>query len=103
MRAVNTICTDTHNRQAAVKELAKGVQAVVVVGGKHSANTVHLAELAAWGGAKPYHIEGPDELRPEWFDGIEDVGLISGASTPGWLVDQVEARMLELANAQATV
>ena len=97
VRAVNTICTDTHNRQAAVQELAKDVEIVVVVGGKHSANTIHLAELAQWGGAVPYHVEGPEELQAEWFAGIEHAGLVSGASTPGWLVDRVEARMHELA------
>lgn len=100
VRAVNTICTDTHNRQNAVQLLAKEVEVMVVVGGKHSANTIHLAELAEWGGATPHHIEGPDELRAEWFAGIENAGLISGASTPGWLVAQVEARMRELGSAQ---
>ena len=100
VRAVNTICTDTHNRQNAVQLLAKEVDVMIVVGGKHSANTVHLAELAEWGGAKPYHIEGPAELQAAWFYGIENVGLVSGASTPGWLVAQVETRMRELASAQ---
>jgi len=47
-------------------------------------------------GAHAYHIEGPEEVRAEWFDGIKVAGLMSGASTPGWLVDQVEARMEEL-------
>ena len=100
VRAVNTICTDTHNRQNAVQLLAKEVEVMIVVGGKHSANTIHLAELAEWGGAKPYHIEGPGELQAEWFSGIQNAGLVSGASTPGWLVAQVETRMRELASGQ---
>jgi 4-hydroxy-3-methylbut-2-enyl diphosphate reductase len=65
----------------------------VVVGGKTSANTKHLAELSAMNGARAYHIEGPDELQPEWFAGVEVAGLMSGASTPGWLVDQVADRI----------
>ncbi|HTU71002.1 MAG TPA: 4-hydroxy-3-methylbut-2-enyl diphosphate reductase [Candidatus Baltobacteraceae bacterium] len=97
VRAVNTICTDTNNRQSEALRLAEEVQVMVVVGGKTSANTKHLAELSELHGAHSYHIEGPDELQPEWFDGVKVAGLMSGASTPGWLVDQVHARMEELA------
>jgi len=93
VRAVNTICTDTHNRQAEAGELARDVEVMVVVGGKTSANTKHLAELSATSGARAYHIEGPDELQPEWFAGVGVTGLMSGASTPGWLVDQVADRI----------
>ncbi len=93
VRAVNTICTDTHNRQSQAAELANEVEVMVVVGGKTSANTKHLADLAAAKGARSYHIEGPEELQPQWFEGVRTAGLMSGASTPGWLVDQVEARM----------
>ena len=102
VRAVNTICTDTHNRQSEAEELAKSVEVMVVVGGKTSANTKHLADLAATKGARSYHIEGPDELEASWFEGIGVAGLMSGASTPGWLVDQVEARM-EAIGRQASV
>ncbi|MDQ2871589.1 MAG: 4-hydroxy-3-methylbut-2-enyl diphosphate reductase [Candidatus Eremiobacteraeota bacterium] len=96
VRAVNTICTDTNNRQTEAIELAKDVEIMVVVGGKTSANTKHLAELAETNGAKAYHIEGPDELEASWFDGVRVAGLMSGASTPGWLVDGVANRMEEL-------
>ncbi len=97
VRAVNTICTDTNNRQSEALRLANEVDVMVVVGGKTSANTKHLAELSETHGARSFHIEGPDELRPEWFDGVKVAGLMSGASTPGWLVDSVQARMEELA------
>ncbi len=97
VRAVNTICTDTHNRQNEASRLAAEVEVMVVVGGKTSANTKHLAELSETRGARAYHIEGPGELEAAWFDGVKVAGLMSGASTPGWLVDQVEARMEELA------
>lgn len=93
VRAVNTICTDTKNRQSEVEVLAKEVEVMVVVGGRTSANTKHLAELAAINGARAYHIEGPDELRAEWFEGVSVAGLMSGASTPGFLVDDVAGRM----------
>jgi (E)-4-hydroxy-3-methyl-but-2-enyl pyrophosphate reductase len=97
VRAINTICTDTKNRQSEVETLSREVEVMVVVGGKTSANTKHLAELAAINGARAYHIEGPDELCAEWFAGVGSAGLMSGASTPGWLVDQVADRMDELA------
>ncbi|GAC1397103.1 MAG: 4-hydroxy-3-methylbut-2-enyl diphosphate reductase [Vulcanimicrobiaceae bacterium] len=93
VRAVNTICTDTHNRQSEAEALATQVEVMVVVGGKTSANTKHLADLAATRGARSYHIEGPEELQPQWFAGVNVAGLMSGASTPGWLVDKVEAQM----------
>ncbi len=96
VRSVNTICTDTNNRQTEALRLAEMVEVMVVVGGKTSANTKHLAELSEKHGARSFHIEGPDELRAEWFEGVNVAGLMSGASTPGWLVDQVETRMEEL-------
>jgi (E)-4-hydroxy-3-methyl-but-2-enyl pyrophosphate reductase len=101
VRAVNTICTDTHNRQSEAEQLASEVEVMVVVGGKTSANTKHLAELAESRGAHAYHIEGPDELLPQWFAGVHRAGLMSGASTPGWLVDQVAARMEDLSRRSA--
>ena len=101
VRAVNTICTDTHNRQDEALRLARDVEVMVVVGGKTSANTKHLAELSESHGAHSYHIENASELRPEWFEGVKVAGLMSGASTPGWLVDEVEARMEELSRQPA--
>jgi len=98
VRSVNTICTDTNNRQSEAINLAKEVDVMVVVGGKTSANTKHLAELAEMNGARAFHIEGPDELRAEWFANVERAGLMSGASTPGWLVDDVARRMEELSS-----
>lgn len=101
VRAVNTICTDTHNRQNEALRLARDVEVMVVVGGKTSANTKHLAELSESHGARSYHIESAGELRPEWFEGVNVAGLMSGASTPGWLVDEVETRMEELSRQPA--
>jgi 4-hydroxy-3-methylbut-2-enyl diphosphate reductase len=101
VRAINTICTDTHNRQSEAEQLSNEVEVMVVVGGKTSANTKHLAELSEHGGARTYHIEGPDELQPQWFDGVQSAGLMSGASTPGWLVDSVAERMEALSRRPA--
>jgi 4-hydroxy-3-methylbut-2-enyl diphosphate reductase len=89
VRAVNTICNDTEERQADARALAREVDAVVVVGGKNSANTRHLAEICRAIQPRTWHVETEIELRPEWFDGCRTVGLSAGASTPDWVVEGV--------------
>jgi 4-hydroxy-3-methylbut-2-enyl diphosphate reductase len=91
VRAVNTICNDTEERQADARSLAAEVDAVVVVGGKNSANTRHLAEICRDIQPRTWHVETEDELRAEWFEGCRVVGLSAGASTPDWVVDGVAA------------
>jgi 4-hydroxy-3-methylbut-2-enyl diphosphate reductase len=87
--AVNTICNDTEERQADARALAREVDAVVVVGGKNSANTRHLAELCRDIQPRTWHVETEAELQPAWFQGCRVVGLSAGASTPDWVVDGV--------------
>ncbi len=89
VRAVNTICNDTEERQADARALARDVDAVVVVGGKNSANTRHLAEICREIQPRTWHVETEAELRPGWFEGCRTVGLSAGASTPDWVVDGV--------------
>jgi 4-hydroxy-3-methylbut-2-enyl diphosphate reductase len=89
VRAVNTICNDTEERQADARALAREVDAVVVVGGKNSANTRHLAEICREIQPRTWHVETEQELHPEWFTGCRTVGLSAGASTPDWVVEGV--------------
>jgi 4-hydroxy-3-methylbut-2-enyl diphosphate reductase len=89
VRSVNTICNDTEERQADARALAAEVDAVVVVGGKNSANTRHLAEICRAIQPRTWHVETEEELRPEWFQGCRVVGLSAGASTPDWVVEGV--------------
>jgi len=89
VRAVNTICNDTEERQADARSLAAEVDAVVVVGGKNSANTRHLAEICKEIQPRTWHVETEAELQPEWFTGCRMVGLSAGASTPDWVVEGV--------------
>ena len=98
VRAVNTICTDTHNRQSEATNLARDVEVMVVVGGKTPRTRGTSRSSRPTNGARTYHIEGPDELEAQWFEGVQIAGLMSGASTPGWLVDQVAERMDALAD-----
>jgi 4-hydroxy-3-methylbut-2-enyl diphosphate reductase len=96
LKIFNTICNPTIERQEAARELARDVQVVIVVGGKNSSNTRHLAEVCREEGATAYHIEDAAELDPAWVRGIAAVGVTAGASTPGWLMDQVIDRIQEL-------
>jgi 4-hydroxy-3-methylbut-2-en-1-yl diphosphate reductase len=89
VHAVNTICSDTDERQADARQLASEVDAVVVVGGKNSANTRHLAEICREIQPRTWHVETEAELQAAWFDGCRVVGLSAGASTPDWVVEGV--------------
>ena len=91
VRAVNTICYDTGERQTEVRELCAKVEALIVVGGRMSANTRHLAEIASeiLPPDRVHHVERSDELRPEWFAGFSEIGISAGASTPDDVIDEV--------------
>lgn len=95
VRVYNTICSDTQGRQKSARELAEDVDTMVVIGGSKSANTRHLAEIAESKGAKAYLIENADDLRREWFSGGERVGIATGASTPGFLADDVIDKLMD--------
>ena len=78
----NDICYATQNRQNAVKALSKKVDLVLVVGAPNSSNSVRLLEVAKANGVKARRIESEEELNPEWFEGIESIGVTAGASAP---------------------
>lgn len=78
----NTICFATTQRQESAELLAREMDAMVVVGGRNSGNTTRLAEICAEVCSGTYHIERPEELDPEWFKKVENVGVTAGASTP---------------------
>jgi len=101
VRAVNTICADTDERQADARSLAAEVDAVVVVGGKNSANTRHLAEICREIQPRTWHVETEEELSPKWFDDCRLVGVSAGASTPDWVIDGVAARLQSFVGATA--
>jgi (E)-4-hydroxy-3-methyl-but-2-enyl pyrophosphate reductase len=96
LRVINTLCNATTGQQAAARELARAVEVVVVVGGKESANTRHLAEVCEEEGARAYHIETRDELQAGWFAGVQRVGVTAGASTPDYAIDDVVRRLEEI-------
>jgi 4-hydroxy-3-methylbut-2-enyl diphosphate reductase len=83
------ICYATQNRQDAVKTLLEQCDVLLVVGSRASSNSNRLRELADKAGVPGYLIDGPSELRPEWFTGKRAVGVTAGASAPEILVQQV--------------
>jgi 4-hydroxy-3-methylbut-2-en-1-yl diphosphate reductase len=99
LRVINTLCNATTSQQAATDELARGVDLMVVVGGRESANTRHLAEVSRERGVETYHVESAAEIEASWLRGRETVGVAAGASTPDAVIDDVVARIYALAPA----
>ena len=87
------ICYATQNRQDEVKQLAKECDLVLVVGSPNSSNSNRLRELAARLGKAAYLIDSAADLQPEWFEGIERVGITAGASAPEILVSEVVEKL----------
>jgi 4-hydroxy-3-methylbut-2-enyl diphosphate reductase len=88
-----TICSATEQRQHAARQLSAEVQVMIVIGGKNSANTRHLAEVCHKTGTRTYHVETAQELETSWFSGVERAGITAGASTPDWIIEEVRQRM----------
>ena len=99
LRVVNTLCNATTSQQAATEELAGEVDLMVVVGGRESANTRHLAEVARERGVETYHVESAVEIDAAWLAGKDRVGVAAGASTPDVVIDEVVDRLYALAPA----
>jgi 4-hydroxy-3-methylbut-2-enyl diphosphate reductase len=91
VRFVDTVCQPTKDRQQALRRLAAVAEVIVVVGGPDSNNSRKLTELARGLGRTAHQVANATELRPEWFDGVEVVGLTAGTSTPDHLIADVRA------------
>lgn len=102
MKVFNTVCPVTVKRQHAASELAGQVNTILVVGGKNSANTRELVNLAKMQGRSAYHIESADEVRAEWLAGEETIGLIGGCSTPMDTLIEVKQRVEALGDLATT-
>ncbi|MCX5822355.1 MAG: 4-hydroxy-3-methylbut-2-enyl diphosphate reductase [Deltaproteobacteria bacterium] len=85
----DTICDSTEKRQTEIKALAAGTDAVFIVGGRNSANTRRLAELAKLRGKPAFHIETADELKEIDVETYRRIGVSGGASTPNWIIGRV--------------
>jgi 4-hydroxy-3-methylbut-2-enyl diphosphate reductase len=87
------ICYATQNRQTAVRELARLVDVILVVGASNSSNSNRLREIGSESGVPSYLVADGSALQPEWFNGKTTVGLTAGASAPEVLVDDVIAAL----------
>ena len=84
------ICYATQNRQVAIKKVGAESDLVIVVGSANSSNTVRLVEVALEAGAKAaYRVDFAHEIDDAWFEGVETIGVTSGASVPEELVSEV--------------
>jgi 4-hydroxy-3-methylbut-2-enyl diphosphate reductase len=92
---VQNICPATKERQGALKKIAESSDAVLVIGGKNSSNTKRLYQLAVQLGKPAWHIEEASEL-PEECSRYRSIAITAGASTPEWVIDQVEEALRAL-------
>ncbi len=91
----DTICGATSTRQDEASKLSAKCDAMVVIGGKHSANSVHLAEICRESCANVQFINNADELNTDMLAAAETVGVTAGASAPSWIIKEVSNKMSE--------
>ena len=102
VRFVDTVCKPTKERQSAAVEMARQSDVVIVVGGQSSNNTRELVRTCARYCGRVHHVQSEDDVRPEWFDGVDVVGLTAGTSTPDEVINGVEARIRAAALREST-
>lgn len=96
LRIINTLCNITKRRQTAALELARKVSLMIVVGGRHSANTRCLAEMCLSTGTETHHIETAAEIEAAWLKGQTAIGVTTGTSIPDSVIDEVMLKLNEL-------
>ena len=101
VRVLDTVCLPTKERQAAAAEMSRQADVVIVVGGQSSNNTRELVKTCASYCGRVHHVQTDTDIRPDWFDAAEVVGLTAGTSTPDDVIDRVEARIRLRADATA--
>jgi 4-hydroxy-3-methylbut-2-enyl diphosphate reductase len=90
---VADICYATQNRQTAVRDLAKRVDAIIVVGAANSSNSTRLAEIARSCGVPAWLVSDAEAFDPAWLNGTMRLGITAGASAPDVLVQELLARL----------
>jgi 4-hydroxy-3-methylbut-2-enyl diphosphate reductase len=97
VKVANTICDATSQRQTAALEVARQVEVMLVIGGRHSANTTRLADLCSSIGTPTHHVESAEEIEAAWLTGATRIGVTGGASTPVSAIEETVRRIEELA------
>jgi len=101
VKIFDTICRATEYRQSEAAELSKSCQAMVVVGDPKSSNTGRLAMICREHCDKVFLVDNAADLKAEEFCGVTDVGITAGASTPAWIIKEVNKTMSEIINVEA--
>ena len=101
LQTFDTICKATECRQREASELSQRCEAMVVVGDLESSNTGRLAMICREHCDKVLLVDNASDLKPEDFRGVSDVGITAGASTPAWIIKEVNKTMSEITNAEA--
>ena len=99
VRLVDTICRPTKDRQIAAADLARQSDVVVVIGGANSNNTRELVQTCRRHCSHVYHVQTYADLRPGWFADVRTVGITAGTSTPDEIIEEVDRRIREFADA----
>ena len=94
--AKDTICGQVSGRDKKIREFARQNEIVVFVAGRHSSNGKVLFEICRDENPKTYFVEKETEVQPEWFEGVETVGISGATSTPQWLMERVKVHIEEL-------
>lgn len=89
LKFMDTICAPTKSYQRDIRTMPTEHDVMIIVGSFTSANTKRLAEISQSLNPKSYQVESKDDVKAEWFTGIETVGVTAGASTPDWIIQEV--------------
>jgi len=100
LKIFDTICKATEFRQSEAAQLSSVCKAMVVVGDTHSSNTGRLAMICREHCDKVILVDNATELKPDFFRGVADVGITAGASTPAWIIKEVNKTMSEIMNVE---
>ena len=101
LKIFDTICKATEFRQNEAADLSKKCQAMVVVGDASSSNTHKLAMICREHCQRVMLVDNATQLQPAFFDGVTEVGITAGASTPAWIIKEVNKTMSEITNVEA--
>ena len=101
LKIFDTICRATESRQRSAAELSAACEAMVVVGDAKSSNTGTLAKICRQHCDKVILVDNASELDPAFFGGVTEVGITAGASTPAWIIKEVNKTMSEITNVEA--
>ncbi len=96
LKVLNTLCPAITVRQEETDVMIPQIDALLVIGGQGSSNTTRLAEMGRARGLPTHHVETPAEISPAWFEGVATLGVVSGASTPDWIIEEIVLRLQEI-------